>query len=53
LEHGWTSSFVDSLAESQKRKEHEIDKICSRNYESFLDSMNEVLEIRPAIEGIQ
>ena len=42
---------MESLRETQKRKEHDIDKICSKHYEAFLDSMNEVLNIRTSIEG--
>lgn len=49
LERGWTLSFVESLQECKKKKEYEIDKICRQHYESFLDSMNEVLGIRSSI----
>lgn len=31
LERGWTHSFIESLHECKKKKEHEIDKICSRS----------------------
>lgn len=46
LERGWGSVLIDSLKEAKKRKDAEIDKICSRHYSDFLTSVREMLDMR-------
>ena len=37
---------MDSLTEAKRKKESEIDRICSRHYGDFLNSVNEMLKLR-------
>ena len=37
---------MDSLTEAKRKKESEIDRICSRHYSYFLNSVNEMLKLR-------
>lgn len=37
---------MDSLTDAKKKKEAEIDRICSRHYGDFLQSVHEMLETR-------
>ena len=46
LERGWALQLGDVLTNYKKKKESEIDRICSRHYEEFLQSMNELLEMK-------
>lgn len=41
-------SFTDSLHDAKKKKESEIDRICSRHYGDFLTSVSEMLKLRGA-----
>ena len=46
LQRGWLTSFTDSLTEAKRKKEAEIDRICSRHYGDFLSSVSEMLKLR-------
>jgi len=46
IERGWLNSFMDSLTDAKRRKETEIDRICSRHYGDFLTSVSEMLKLR-------
>lgn len=46
LERGWNFKFAESLAEARIKKENEIDRICAKNYNDFLASIQEVIELR-------
>jgi hypothetical protein len=37
---------MDSLTDAKRRKETEIDRICSRHYGDFLTSVSEMLKLR-------
>ncbi len=39
-------SFSDALQEAKKKKDAEIDRICSRHYADFLNSVNEMLRMK-------
>lgn len=52
LERGWGFNFVEVLAEARKRREYEIDKICSRHYSEFLLSVQELLQMRGSASNI-
>ena len=58
FERGIGFKFIDSLQDANKRKEAEIDRICSRHYSDFLTSVGELLkmedqsgDLREVIEG--
>ena len=46
LERGWVQSFREILIDTEKKKNNEIDRICARNYEGFIESVEEILEMR-------
>eukprot|EP01035_Chromulina_nebulosa_P017333 gene17333-22878_t len=46
IERGWLDSMMDSLNDAKKRKDIEIDKICSKHYNDFLQSVQEMLKIK-------
>ena len=51
LERGWNSqakgsNFIDVLNETKKKKLIEIDRICSRHYSDFLESINHLTEMQ-------
>lgn len=46
LERGWTSILKDVLMDAEKKKVAEIDRICARNYEGFIESVEEMLMMR-------
>ena len=48
IERGYAESFNESLHESLKKKEAEIDRICARNYSDFLGSISDMLKMRGA-----
>jgi len=43
LERGWGFSFMDSLTEALKKKEADIDRLCSRHYLEFLQSIHDII----------
>ena len=43
---------MDSLADAKRKKEAEIDRICSRHYGDFLNSVNEMLKLRGAASNL-
>eukprot|EP00598_Pedospumella_elongata_P000649 CAMPEP_0184981518 /NCGR_PEP_ID=MMETSP1098-20130426/11198_1 /TAXON_ID=89044 /ORGANISM="Spumella elongata, Strain CCAP 955/1" /LENGTH=221 /DNA_ID=CAMNT_0027505081 /DNA_START=42 /DNA_END=704 /DNA_ORIENTATION=+ len=52
IERGWLSSFMDSLSDAKRKKEAEIDRICSRHYGDFLTSVSEMLKLRGAASNL-
>ena len=46
LERGWVQSFRDILVDTDKKKNSEIDRICARNYQGFIESVEEILQMR-------
>lgn len=52
LQRGWLSSFMDSLSDAKRKKEAEIDRICSRHYGDFLTSVSEMLKLRGAASNL-
>ncbi len=38
-QRGWLNNFTDSLTDAKKKKDAEIDRICSRHYGDFLTSV--------------
>lgn len=46
LERGWTAVFREALLEAERRKSADIDRICARNYEGFIESVEEILQMR-------
>lgn len=52
LERGYSSSFTESLVEARRKKEGEIDRICSRHYNAFLSSVAEMLRMRGSASSL-
>ena len=52
LERGWTYKFNESLNEAKKKKENEIDRICSRHYNDFLVSVDEIVKIKDSTDEL-
>jgi hypothetical protein len=46
IERGWFISFKDALKDTKKKKELVIDKICSKHYGDFLNSVKELIMMR-------
>ena len=46
LERGWSKTFMQALQEAKEKKEAEIDRLCSRNYGSFLNSVQQLLAMK-------
>ena len=46
LERGWVQSFREILLDADKKKNSEIDRICARNYQGFIESVDEILQMR-------
>ena len=52
LERGWTYKFNESLNEAKKKKENEIDRVCSRHYNDFLVSVDEIVKIKDSTDEL-
>ena len=52
IERGWLHSFMDNLKTAKRRKEGEIDRICSRHYGSFLRTTDEMLTMRGSAQHL-
>jgi hypothetical protein len=52
IERGWYSSIPGFLVEAKKKKETEIDRICSRHYTDFLGSVNELLKMKGSVQEL-
>jgi hypothetical protein len=46
-------SFSDTLREAKKKKDAEIDRICSRHYADFLNSVNEMLRMQSSTNNLR
>ena len=46
FQRGWNLTFADSLFEAQKKKEKEIDHICFRHYSDFLNSVQDLVQMK-------
>lgn len=46
LERGWATRLPDLLAAFEKRKEREIEQLCSRYYNGYLDSVQQLVHMR-------
>eukprot|EP00981_Chlorochromonas_danica_P007450 scaffold1754_cov180-Ochromonas_danica.AAC.6 len=53
IERGWLDSFPTILNEAKKKKDAEIDRICSRHYGDFLNSVNEMLNMENNIKTLK
>eukprot|EP01031_Cornospumella_fuschlensis_P040816 gene40816-49781_t len=53
IERGWLGSFSDCLQEAKKKKDAEIDRICSRHYSDFLNSVNEMLKMQDSVKELK
>lgn len=52
-QRGWLQSFPDILHEAKKKKDSEIDRICSRHYSDFLNSVNEMLNMQDSVKALK
>eukprot|EP01039_Chlorochromonas_danica_P015385 gene15385-18075_t len=53
IERGWFASIPGFLVEAKKKKETEIDRICSRHYTDFLGSVHELLKMKGSVQELK